>query len=381
MFSRDYWVGRIEEAWQRRSLVWLAGVRRVGKTSLCQLLPDVEYFDCELPSVRRALTDPEGFLARTDGGRIVLDEIHRLPDPAELLKVAADHHPDTKVIATGSSTLQAAGKFRDSLAGRKEEIWLTPMNEGDRLSAGGRIEQRLERGGLPQAYLTGLPERDVQEWLDAYWSRDIQELFRISARSAFVRFVELVLARSGGIFEATAFAGPAEVSRPTIMNYLSVLEVTKVAQVVKPYSLKRANELTRAPKVYGFDTGFVASLRGWSHIRPEDLGVLWEHYVLNELSSHPGIGQIRYWRTTKGSEVDFVLARRGREPIAIECKWNIDGREDLGGLKAFRRAYPQGASFVVAPSVPVTFERGLVGEASVRYLELRDLIDLLGGAD
>ena len=55
----------------------------------------------------------------------MLDEIHRLPNPSEMLKIAADHYPRTRVIATGSSTLGASTKFRDTLAGRKRDLWLT----------------------------------------------------------------------------------------------------------------------------------------------------------------------------------------------------------------------------------------------------------------
>lgn len=54
--------------------------------------------------------------------RVVLDEIHRLPNPAEFLKIAADHYPHVKVLATGSSTLSATTKFRDTLTGRKVEL-------------------------------------------------------------------------------------------------------------------------------------------------------------------------------------------------------------------------------------------------------------------
>jgi predicted AAA+ superfamily ATPase len=56
-----------------------------------------------------------------------LDEIHRLDNPSELLKIATDHFPETKVVATGSSTLGASAKFKDTLAGRKRDIWLLPM--------------------------------------------------------------------------------------------------------------------------------------------------------------------------------------------------------------------------------------------------------------
>ena len=161
MVRRHFWINRLEGAWKRRSVVWLSGVRRVGKTVLSQSLPDIEYFDCELPRVRRMLDDPEGFLKGVRGRRIVLDEIHRLPHPSEILKIAADHFPETRVLATGSSTLGASARFRDTLAGRKEELWLTPMTIED-LKDFGRVDlqHRLLHGGLPPFFLAGeLPER------------------------------------------------------------------------------------------------------------------------------------------------------------------------------------------------------------------------------
>jgi predicted AAA+ superfamily ATPase len=117
----------LQQAWARRRVVWLSGVRRAGKTVLVQSLPDTEHFDCERPRVRRLLEDPEGFLDSVRGKRIVLDEVHRLEHPSELLKIAADHYPDVHIVATGSSTLGVTRKFRDTLTGRKSEVWLTPM--------------------------------------------------------------------------------------------------------------------------------------------------------------------------------------------------------------------------------------------------------------
>ena len=373
MFDRSSWRERIEDAWERRPIVWLVGVRRAGKTVLSRSLPDVLYLDCELPSVRRRLEDPEAFLDEARDQRIVLDEIHRLPDPAELLKIAADHYPGCRIVATGSSSLEATAKFRDTLSGRKEEVWLTPMTESDRAQARISLDERLSRGGLPEFALHGLSERQVQEWLDAYWARDIQELFRLKRRPSFGRFVELVLSRSGGIFEATAFATPAEVSRTTIANYLAVLEATRVAHVVRPYTTRRSAEFVHAPKVYGFDTGFVRIFSGWRELRDEDRGVLWEHYVLNELQAH-GVGEVRYWRSRGHTEVDFVLVRRGHAATVIECKWKADGREDLAGMKAFRRAYPEGRNLVVAADVDRGFERELVSGSRVRYVGLTEMI-------
>src|ERR1035437_1257238 len=274
MIKRHYWISKIEAAWERRSVVWLAGVRRAGKTSLCKSLPDIEYFDCELPRVRRMMDDPEGFLDELQGKRIVLDEIHRLANPSELLKIAADHYPTIQIIATGSSTLSASSKFKDTLAGRKRDLWLTPMSLSDLSDAGQlNLKHRLLRGGLPPFFLAkDIEEREYQEWIDAYWAKDIQELFRLERRDSFQKFTELILAQSGGIFEATRFTGPCEVSRPTISNYLRVLEATFVAHVLRPFSLRRPTEIISAPKVYGFDTGFICYYRGWHDLRPEEIG-------------------------------------------------------------------------------------------------------------
>ena len=155
------------------------------------------------------MEDPEAFLGGLRGKRVALDEVHRLPNPSELLKIAADHFPTVRILATGSSTLGASRRFRDTLAGRKTELWLTPMIEADLADFGDTdLPHRLLYGGLPPFFLSAeLPERDFQEWMDAYWAKDIQELFRLERRASFQRFVELLMAQSGGIFEATRFAG------------------------------------------------------------------------------------------------------------------------------------------------------------------------------
>lgn len=376
MVKRQFWLSQVEAAWRRRSVVWLSGVRRVGKTSLCQSLPNVEYFDCELPRVRRLLEDPQQFLEERDTRRVVLDEVHRLDNPSAVLKIAADHYPQVHILATGSSTLGASTKFRDTLAGRKAEVWLTPLVSADLVDFGRtELRHRFLHGGLPPFYLADpLPERDFQEWMDAYWAKDIQELFRLERRSSFQKFAELILAQSGGIFEASRFARPCEVSRATISNYLAVLEATFVAHVIRPYSSHRSTEIVAAPKVYGFDTGFVCYHRGWSSLRSEDLGLLWEHFVLNEIMAHIQSRDIRYWRDKRGHEVDFILARRGTDPVAIECKWSAEAAEIPPSLLAFRKQYPQGSTYIVAADVDRPFARKVGDLAAVRFVDLKTLV-------
>jgi len=245
-------------------VVWLSEVRRVGKTFLCRSLPDVEYVDCELPSTRSRMEAPERLLRDFIGRRVVVDEIQRLRNPSELLKIVADYYPETHVIAIGSSSLGASRRFRDTLTDRKRDLRLTPMTLQDEQEFGSRgIDHRFQHGGLPPFFLAAeVPDRGFQEWLDSYWARDIQELFRPGRRWSFLRFVEMVFPQSGGVFEATRFAAPGEISRTTVVNYLRVLEDTFVVQAVRPYSTRRVSETVAARRVYGFDTGFVYLLNG-----------------------------------------------------------------------------------------------------------------------
>jgi len=340
-------------------------------------LPDTQYFDCELPRTRRLLEDPESFLETYRGKRIILDEIHRLANPSELLKISADHFPDVKIIATGSSTLGVSSRFRDTLTGRKAEIWLTPMISDDLMDFGRTdMAHRLHRGGLPPFFLSKRsPEREFQEWMDAFWAKDIQELFRLERRHSFSRFCELLFAQSAGIFEATKFSRPCEASRTTISNYLAVLEATFVVHVIRPFNTHRATEIVSAPKVYAFDTGFVCHHKGWGTLRPENLGFLWEHFVLNEIQAKLQRRDVRTWRDKQKHEVDFVLQKNPQEITAIECKWSA-AQFDPANLRVFRRLYPQGSNFVVAQDVDHPFRRDHHG-LKVDYVDIKALISAL----
>jgi predicted AAA+ superfamily ATPase len=378
MVKRNFWLKQIGSAWRERSIIWLSGVRRSGKTCLCQSLPDAVYFDCELPSVRQQIEDPETFLRSVQKKRVILDEIHRLPNPSEVLKIAADHFPAVKIIATGSSTLGASARFKDTLTGRKRELRLPPMIIEDLNDFGNtNLEHRFLFGGLPEFFLKNeIPERDYQEWMDAYWAKDIQEMFRLERKYSFCKFAELLFMQSGSMFEATRFAAPCEVSRSSITNYLSILEATYVVQVVRPFSSRKSSEIVSAPKVYGFDTGFVCFYRGWRNIRPDDNGTLWEHFVLNEMTARLPGSKILYWHNKNGSEIDFVIAGPRGNPTAIECKFSSRQFEPIN-LLAFRRRYQNGKNFVVCSDVVEPFDRRFNGQ-TVRFTSLSGLIkDLL----
>jgi predicted AAA+ superfamily ATPase len=362
MIDRPRWQARLTDGWTQVPIVWLTGPRRSGKTVLARQVPDALFLNCDLPSVADRLADPESFYHSVEHPVVVFDEVHQLPDPSRLLKIAADAFPRLKILATGSSTLAATKKFRDSLAGRKRIVELVPVMYEELNAFGVKdLQRRLLRGGLPPVLLGAQdPEAFFPEWLDSYFARDIQELFRIEKRTAFLRALQLVMRQSGGLLDVSKLATAAEVSRPTVMSWLEVFEITHAMRIVRPFSGGGRREITAQPKIYGFDTGLVAHVRGWDHLRPEDCGSLWEHVVLETLVARGGL-RVQYWRDKQAREVDFVVAGRGGSVDAIECKWRASSSFDGRSLKAFRALYPKGRNYLVAPIQGAPYERKLDG--------------------
>jgi hypothetical protein len=352
MIARPFWRQRIETAWAEAPIAWLCGVRRCGKTTLAESLgaERILYLDCDLPALEDRVRDPLLFYRSCSKPVVVFDEIHQLRDPARLLKIGADHFPKLRILATGSSTLAASRKFRDTLAGRKRTVRLLPVLWDELAAFGVPLQRRLYHGGLPQALLAEAKRPALyREWIDAFFARDIQRLFGFRDVNRFNALLEYVLRQSGGPLELTRTASALGISRPTVESHLRALEITSAATLVRPFHGGRQSELVKMPKVYAFDTGFVAFARGWDPLRADDLGALWEHLVLEHLQAHFPDTPVRYWRDKAGHELDFILAPRRDEVHVIECKWD-PAAFDASALHVFRASYPKGRNFLITPA-------------------------------
>ena len=363
MTERALWLSRLQAAWSRRSVVWLSGVRRVGKTTLARMLPDAEYVNCDLPSAARAADDPELFLAgQAAGSSLVLDEVQRLSDPSRLLKIAADVFPRLRILATGSSTLAAAGKFRDTLAGRKVALQLFPVLWEECADPFGMpdFDRRLLHGGLPEPLLAARKDPAFfSEWIDSLYARDILELFGIRNRPGFLSLFRLLLRWSGGQVDYSRLARLTELSRPTVKSYLEALQVARAVHLLPPFHGGGRREIVSRPKCYAFDTGFVTFEKGWDTIREDDRGLLWEHLVLDALRLRHPDERVFYWRDKAQHEVDFVIRRERDRLDLVECKVNPDAL-DPAPVEAFRARYPEGENYLAAPAVsaPYRVRRG-----------------------
>ena len=158
-----------------------------------------------------AIADHHGLAHLQADGGVRIDELARFTvdagDDRERLLII-----DTAGVEEFGQALPAAG--------RKLELWLTPTMSADLADFDvSELNRRFLFGGLPPFLLAdSLPEREYQEWVDGYWAKDIQELFRLERRHSFQRFLELLLAHSGGIFEATRYAEVLEPRHRDVEN-------------------------------------------------------------------------------------------------------------------------------------------------------------------
>jgi len=356
MKERPHWIKRIRQAWKKRPIVWLSGVRRVGKTTLATMLDDTVYLNCDLPSTSRRLTEPETFFRSLGkGSTVIFDEIHRLGDPSLILKIAADAFPHLKILATGSSTLAATAKFRDSLTGRKEMVYLPPVLWRECVDAFdvNDLDHRLLCGGLPETLLSENKDASFYaEWMDSFYARDIQELFSIRSRTGFLKLLHLLILQSGGLVDYTQLAKSSEMSRPTVKAHIEAMGIAHAIYLLPPFHGGGKREITRRPKCYAFDTGFVTFVKGWERIREDDRGILWEHLVLDGLRvdiEEKG-GMLYYWRDKSQREIDFVIKRSENMIDTVECKINPDGFSPQS-LKTFRELYPNGRNYLISPNI------------------------------
>jgi len=378
MIERPLWIHRVRQAWEKRPIVWLSGVRRAGKTTLAQMFSNAVYQNCDLPSVVRGLIDPEPLYDSLDKGAIVIfDEIHRLEDPSRLLKIAADAYPHLKVLAIGSSTLAATKKFRDSLTGRKEMIYLPPVLWSECIDQFNirELDRRLLHGGLPEPLLSETKNAAFfSEWMDSFYARDIQELFGIRNRTGFMRLLHLLLRQSGGLMDYTQLARLSDLSRHTVKAHVEAMSIAHAVFLLPPFHGGGRREITQRPKCYCFDTGFVTFVKGWGSIREEDRGLLWEHLVLDTLRTIVEDHRLFYWRDKSGREVDFIIKGVREQSDAIECKINPD-HFDPAHLAMYRSLYPGGKNYVLSPNIKSSYVRQY-GKLKVNFISIQQIYDL-----
>ena len=327
-------------------VVSVTGPRQSGKTTLLRhAFEDHRYASLEAPDARAfALSDPRGFLAQFHGP-VILDEAQHAPDLFSYIQVLVDERPEPGgFVLSGSHNFLLMRQIAQSLAGRVHISHLLPFSpaelqglplraaedvgDGGSAALSGEWTAIAVVGGYPPIHDRGL---EASEWLSLYFQtylqRDVRSLTQVGDLEAFRRFVLLCAGRTGQLLNLSALGADCGVSHETARRWLSVLEASFVAFRLQPHRENFRKRLTKSPKLYFVDTGFLCYLL---NIRSADelavhamRGAVFENLVVSELrkSCYHGGHEPRlgFWRDHRGNEVDLVVeTARGAVPVEIK---------------------------------------------------------------
>ena len=366
---------RLLEALEDSPVVLVHGPRQCGKTTLAHTVGErlgYAYLSFDDNVVREAASaDPEGFVADLPE-RVVLDEVQRVPQLFLALKRTVDERRTPgRFLLTGSSHVLTVPKLADSLAGRMEVVQLHPLSQAelqreppqflDALFAGRfttrsstrlgtALAERIVAGGFPPA-LARLPGRRRANWhrdyIDALVERDVAELARIRSLEALPRLLALAAAQTGRLFNLADLGAPFGLSRPTISDYVTLLERVFLVERLQPWYSNRLKRLVKTPKLHFVDTGVACALLniGAAELHKERvlLGLLMETFVFQELrrqaACHEQPHVFYHFRDKDGVEVDVVVERGPRAVAGVEVKAGATvGASDFRGLRKLQRA-------------------------------------------
>lgn len=372
----------------------ISGARQVGKTFVMRLLQDKLAKDKSVSPEQILFFDLEGFSDRqifenqaiikdrltanlSTKRYVFIDEFQRLPHVSSLLKYLRDHYPLLKFIVSGSSSLSIKNLVDESLLGRSRTFIMRPLSFSEfllfknetlllefyNLACQGRqlasaeisllsasAEEMMTFGGYPRATLTADSEQKkllLLEQINTYLSKDIQLLLREASLPIFEQLLGLLATQDGGLLNVNTIAKTLKAHHQTIVKYIEIIKGTFMLYSLPAYSRDKTVEISKMPKIYCNDNGYVNALNKNFSFKAGTLmaGQAAENFLLGELlkNSRP-IDAFFYWRTKQGQEVDFIWKRED-QIIPIEVK-SGSYSEIPTGLKPFINKYHPKAAFV-----------------------------------
>lgn len=376
--------------------VLLLGSRRAGKTSVLKRLilylsavkkeplSQIFYYDLEnvsdLNDLESVSSNPLQILdlSKTKGANtkkkiyIFIDEIQYLNNPSSLLKLTYDHLVNVQIIASGSSTLKIKQKLKDSLVGRKHTYILHPLTFIEFLEFNNRqdltktiikrpeeafkvpsinadlkklTEEFILFGGYPEIVLLNSDDekiRELSEIYSDYVKKDIKDFLKIDNVDKFNQLSKILSVNTGNLINLQDLSRDLGLSKPTIENYLFLLENTYTLSRILPFYQNKRKEIISTKKVFFNDTGLRNFLiNNFSFLATRvDSGALFENAVFDELNKYLSVNEdVHFWRTQSGAEVDFIKVK-GVDFCPIEVKYqNMTRSEVSSSMKNFISVY------------------------------------------
>ncbi len=355
-FYPRYVEPRLKEALADTPVVLIHGPRQCGKTTLARQLGaragyDYKSFDDEV-TLAAARSDPVGFVADLPA-KCILDEVQRAPGIFSSLKMVVDEdRVPGRFLLTGSANVLLVPALSDSLAGRLGIQRLFPLAQSElaghpphfleslfgrrfparkRQRLGRELAGRIADGGYPAALGRGTARRRAtwyRDYVETMVQRDVRNLARIASLDTLPRLLQLASGQTARLINISDLGAPLQLSRPTIRDYVTLLEGVFLLEEVPPWHSNRLSRLIKTPKLHVGDTGIACALLG------RDAAALWEDrallgqmletFVYQELRRQASWqeDEIRFhhFRDRDGFEVDLVLERAGGDLAGVEVK-------------------------------------------------------------
>ncbi len=331
-----------------RKMVFLAGPRQCGKTTLAKKLLQIDtpndparYLNWDALEDRDLLIEerfPSG------PGLLVLDEIHKYSRWRQIVKGLFDKRGDElKILVTGSAKLDHYRHGGDSLQGRYHFHRLHPLSYAEiGASSPTDLTDLLTLGGFPEPFLSG-SERQARRWSKEYRSRlvteDLQDLEQVKdialVQQLVLRLPQLVSAP----LSINSLREDLQVAHQTVARWLNILENLYMIFRIYPFGAPSIKAVKKEAKHYHLDWTVVSD----SGARLENLVAChllkWCHFLED---SEGRAMDLRYYRDTTGREVDFVILEDGKPVKFVECK-SSPGRRHRG-LSYLKGKYPEVAA-------------------------------------
>lgn len=374
LYSR-YAEGPLVEALSDSPAVLLHGPRQCGKTTLARLVGDsmgYGYISFDDDVARNAAnTDPTGFVAGLPE-HAILDEVQRVPSLFTALKQEIDRRrAPGRFLLTGSSQVLLMPALSDSLAGRMEILRLHPLSQGElyggipnflddlfrgefKTSSSQRLAdelaERIACGGYPEALARPTFRRRAnwyRNFIDTQLQRDVRDMARISTLDALPRLLTAAALQTAQLYNLSKMASLFQLSRPTIGDYVTLLERLFLVDRLPPWHANQLRRLVKTPKLHIGDTGLGCALIGAG---PRDLaqnrellGQYLESFVFQELRRQSICQETPleffHYRDRDQVEVDIVIERGAREVAGVEVKAAATvTQSDFRGLRKLKKA-------------------------------------------
>ena len=321
-----------------RKMVFLAGPRQVGKTTLARMLPGAHrgYLNWDVAADRERILRHE----LPPAPLWVFDEIHKHRGWRNYLKGAYDGRPrGTRILVTGSARLDAYRFGGDSLQGRHHLLRLHPLSAAElRLRRPRDLRDLLVLGGFPEPFCGG-SEVQARRWSREHRTLLIREEVVSLERVRDLGALEMLMLRLpelvGSPLSINALRGDLQVSHKTAAAWLQVFERLYAIFRLPPFGAPAVRAVRKEQKHYHLD---------WSIVSPEAARfenlvachlLKWVHHQQDTQGRDV---ELRYFRDTDGREVDFVVVDRRRPIRCVECKWS-DAPVDRS-LRYFKDRFP-----------------------------------------